>query len=88
MEIPMSDPTARRGDNITALLDAMKRTKKGWSKFQMKKFLLIRYRYGVTKQTIDKILQQLFDNKIIIGKPISPESTVVKFYVNPKAEEL
>ena len=84
----MSDPTARRGDNITALLDTMKTTKKGWSKFQMKKFLFVRYRYGVRKQTIDQILQQLLDNKIIIGKPIAPDSTVVKFYVNPKAEEL
>ncbi len=82
----MSDPTARRGDNITALLEAMQKTKKGWSKFQMKRFLFVRYRYGVRKQTIDQILRQLLDNKIIIGKPIQPRSSVVLFYVNPKAE--
>lgn len=84
----MSDPTARRGDNITALLDAMKSRAWGWSKFQMKKFLFVRYRYGVRKQTIDQIIQQLIDNKILIAKPIKPNSTVVKFYVNPKAEEI
>jgi len=84
----MSDPTARRGDNITALLDAMKSRDWGWSKFQMRKFLLVRYRYGVRKQTIDQIVQQLLDNKIIIGKPIKPKSSIVKYHVNPKAEEI
>ena len=84
----MSDPTARRGDNITALLDAMQKTERGWSKFQIRKFLFVRYRYGVRKQTIDQIVTQLLDNNIIIGKPIAPRSTIVLFYVNPKAEEL
>jgi len=82
----MSDPTARRGDNITALLDAIKNTKRGWSKFQMKRFLFVAYRFGVTKQTIAKIIQQLIENKILIAKPISPDSTIVKYHVNPKIE--
>jgi len=60
----------------------------GWSKFQMKKFLFVRYRYGVRKQTIDQIVQQLLDNKIIIGKPIKPKSSVVKYFVNPEAEQI
>ncbi len=84
----MSDPTARRGDNITALLDAMRKTDKGWSKFQIKKFLWVRYRYGVRKQTIDQIFQQLIDNHIIFGKPIEPRSTVVLFYVRHNAEKV
>jgi len=84
----MSDPTARRGDNITALLDTMKNTNRGWSNFQMKKFLFVRYRFGVRKQTIDQIIQQLKDNKIIIGKKITPESSIVKFWVNPKGEQI
>jgi hypothetical protein len=84
----MSDPTARRGDNITALLDTMKNTRRGWSKFQMKKFLLVRYRYGVRKQTIDAIIQQLLDNTIIIGKPIKPKSSILLYFPNPQAEEI
>lgn len=84
----MSDPTARRGDNITALLDAMTKSGKGWSKFQIKKFLLVRYRYGVRKQTVDAIFQQLIDNKILIAKPIKPRSTVILYYVSPTAEKV
>ena len=85
----MSDPTARRGDNITALLDAMKLTpNEGWTKNQIKKFLFIRYRFGVRKQTLDQIFQQLIDNGILFGKPIRPRSNIVKFYCTPDSEDL
>ena len=84
----MSDPTARRGDNITAMLDAMKKSKRGWSQFQMTKFLLVRYRFGVRKATIDGIIQQLKDSKIIISKPIRADSTVVLFHVSKNYSRL
>ena len=76
----MSDPTARRGDNITALLDTMKRSKKGWTKRQMKDFLFERYRYGVREQTLDMIINQLKDRNKIYGKPTRRGSNVIYWY--------
>ena len=82
----MSDPTARRGDNITALLDTMKRSKKGWTKRQMKDFLFDRYRYGVREQTLDMIINQLKDRNKIYGKPTRRGSNVIYWYTTASVQ--
>lgn len=64
----MSDPTARRGDNIKRLLSEMKKTRRGWTENQIKNFLFGQYRYGVTEQTLDRIFNQLKDHGVIFGK--------------------
>ena len=76
----MSDPTARRGDNITALLDAMKRSNRGWTKRQMKDFLFERYRYGVREQTLDMIINQLKDRSKIYAKPTRKHANIYLWY--------
>lgn len=76
----MSDPTARRGDNITAMLDAMKKSAAGWSKGQMKRFLFERYRYGVREQTLDMIINQLKDHGLIYAKPIRKGANVYRWF--------
>lgn len=81
----MSDPTARRGDNVTALLDAMERSKRGWTKRQMKDFLFDRYRYGVREQTLDSIINQLKDRGKIYAKPISKGANIYRWHVIKKA---
>lgn len=83
----MSDPTARRGDNITALLQAMIDSNKGWSEKQVKAFLFKKYRYGVTEQTLDKILLQLKEHGIIYGKQ-STKPPYVWFFPAIKMEAL
>lgn len=77
----MSDPTARRGDNITALLNAMKDSKRGWTKREMKTFLFERYRYGVREQTLDMIINQLKDHGLIYAKPIRKGANVYLWHV-------
>lgn len=77
----MSDPTARRGDAINALLDAMRKSRRGWSKRQIKDFLFERYRYGVREQTLDLIFNQLKDHGIIAGKPARKGSRIILWYV-------
>lgn len=64
----MSDPTARRGDNIKRLITAMKQSKKGWTDNQIKTFLFRQYRYGVSEQTLDRIFEQLKLHNVIYGK--------------------
>lgn len=80
----MSDPTARRGDNVQALLEAMRKdiskNGRGWAKRKMKKFLLKSYRFGVRDQTIDAIIKQLVENDQIVGKPLSPHSPLILWY--------
>ena len=63
----MSDPTARRGDNIKRLLEEMKSSKKGWGETEIKDRLFELYRFGVTEQTLDKIFLQLKNHSIIRG---------------------
>ena len=77
----MSDPTARRGDNITALLEAMEQSKRGWTRNQIKNFLFERYRYGVREQTLDMIINQLKDRGKIYAKPIRKGANVYYWYV-------
>lgn len=82
----MSDPTARRGDNITAMLEAMKKSGQGWTKSMMKRYLFMKYRYGVRKQTIDMIISQLTDHGIIIAKPIKRGANIYLYYVTKGSE--
>jgi len=77
----MSDPTARRGDHVTALLDAMKRSRRGWSKQQMKTFLFKRYRGGVREQTLDAIIAQLKDHTMIHARRIRKHANIFLWYV-------
>jgi len=78
----MSDPTARRGDNIMAMLKAMKKNKNGWSKRQMLDFLFLRYRAGVREQTLENIFNQLKDRGIIFAKPIRKGANIYRWHVN------
>jgi len=79
-EKKMSDPTARRGDHLTALMNAMTESKRGWTRGEMKRFLFRRYRGGVRKQTIDGIIADLLDNNWIIGKPRTKRSNVYVYF--------
>lgn len=76
----MSDPTARRGDNITALLDHMVAKNSGWSKRMMSSFLAKRYRGGVRRQTIDGIIQDCIDWGWITGKSKSGARNILFYY--------
>lgn len=78
----MSDPTARRGDNIMALLKTMQKSKKGWSQSGMLDFLFMKYRTGVREQTLESIFNQLKDRGIIFAKPKSKNSPILLWYVN------
>lgn len=78
----MSDPTARRGDNIMALLKTMKESKRGWSKTEMTDYLLLRYRAGVREQTLESIFNQLKDRGMIYAKTIKKHSPILRWYVN------
>ena len=80
----MSDPTARRGDNISALLEAMKKSKRGWTKRQIKRFLFERYRYGVREQTLDMIINQLKDHALIYAKPIKKGANIYLWHAVKK----
>lgn len=77
----MSDPTARRGDNISALLQEMKKSKDGWTGNQIKNFLFERYRYGVREQTLDQIIMQLKDRGLIYKKPIRKGANVYRWHL-------
>ena len=59
----MSDPTARRADALTNLLNAMRDTqaKEGWTLKEVRRFLFKQYRRGVRPQTIDLAIKQLED---------------------------
>jgi len=83
----MSDPTARRGDNITALLESMIESNRGWSEKQVKKFLYEKYRYGVTDQTLDKIIDQLKVYGIIYGRK-STKPPYIWFFPSIKMESV
>lgn len=83
----MSDPTARRGDNITALVKNMIESNRGWSEKQIKTFLFEKYRYGVTEQTLDKIFEQLKTHGIIYGKK-STKPPYIWFFPMVKMEAL
>lgn len=78
----MSDPTARRGDNIMAMLKAMKKDKNGWTKRQILDFLFVRYRAGVTEQTLESIFNQLKDRGIIFAKPVRKGTNIYRWFVN------
>jgi len=78
----LSDPTARRGDNINALLQAIHDSRKGWSEWQMKTFLFERYRFGIREQTLHSIVKQLTDRKILIKKPIRKGVNVFLYHIN------
>jgi len=78
----MSDPTARRGDNVMALLEAMDKSKRGWSEREIKEFLFIRYRMGIREETLQSIFNQLKDRVIIYAKPTSKGSNVYRWWVN------
>lgn len=80
----MSDPTARRGDNIMALLKEMIKSKRGWTKTEMTDFLFMRYRTGVREQTLESIFNQLRDRAIIYAKPVTKHSPNLRWYVNVK----
>ena len=78
----MSDPTARRGDNVMALLKAMKKSKKGWAKSEIKDYLFISYRAGVREQTLESIFNQLKDRGLIFARTIKKHSPIIRWYVN------
>jgi len=76
----MSDPTARRGDIISALLEEMRKLRRGWKKEEVKNFIFERYRYGVREETLEAIFVQLKDRCKIYGKPITPNSPILLWY--------
>ncbi|MEM2975837.1 MAG: hypothetical protein QW821_05410 [Candidatus Bathyarchaeia archaeon] len=78
----MSDPCARRGDNIMALLQAIQDSKRGWTKREIKDFLFARYRAGVREETLESIFNQLLDRAILYGKPKTKGSSVYVYFVN------
>ena len=78
----MSDPTARRGDNVMGLLKTMKQSRRGWPKGEMLDYLFISYRAGVTEQTLERIFNQLKDRGLIYAKTIKKHSPVLRWYVN------
>lgn len=83
----MSDPTARRGDVIMALLEAMVRSGRGWTRKEIMDFLFVRYRMGVREETLQGIFNQLLDRGIIYGKPKTPTSNVYVYFVNTQVLE-
>jgi len=83
----MSDPTARRGDNISSLLEKMIKSNKGWSKDQITEFLFKKYRYGVTEQTLDKIFEQLKQHGVIYGRK-TKNPPYIWFFPSIKMEAL
>jgi hypothetical protein len=83
----VSDPCARRGDNVTALLQAMQESKRGWTKREIKDFLFVRYRAGVREETLENIFTQLLDRDIIYGKPKTKGSNVYVYFVDTQRLE-
>lgn len=83
----MSDPTARRGDIITALLEEMHRSKKGWSKKQVLDFLFARYRFGVRQETLESIFGQLKDRGILYARPVQKGSANLVWFVDIETVE-
>jgi len=83
----MSDPTARRGDVIMALLETIVRSGRGWTRKEIMDFLFVRYRMGVREETLQGIFNQLLDRGIIYGKPKTPTSNVYVFFVNVQVLE-
>jgi len=59
----MSDPTARRADVLTSLLNAMRQSQgeEGWTLQEIRTFIFKRYRRGVRQETIDLAIKQLID---------------------------
>jgi len=84
----MSDPTARRGDNIMALLEAMNKSGRGWTRREIQDFLFVRYRMGIREETLQSIFNQLLDRGIIYGKPKTPTSNVYLYYVDTRVLEM
>ncbi|MEM2911599.1 MAG: hypothetical protein QW146_03755 [Candidatus Bathyarchaeia archaeon] len=83
----MSDPTARRGDNIMALLEAMHKSQRGWFRREIQDFLFVRYRMGIREETLQSIFNQLLDRGIIYGEPKTSGSNVFVYFVNAQALE-
>jgi hypothetical protein len=83
----MSDPTARRGDNVMALLQAIVNSGRPWKKQEMLSFLFMRYRAGVREETLESIWRQLLDRGIIYGKPISKGANIYVYSVETKRLE-
>ncbi|MEM2102896.1 MAG: hypothetical protein QXM22_05225 [Candidatus Bathyarchaeia archaeon] len=83
----MSDPTARRGDIISALLNEMRKSKRGWRKEEVKTFLFERYRFGVREETLEAIFMQLKDRLKIRAKPIKKDSSILLWYPVDEAQE-
>lgn len=71
----MSDPTARRGDNIKQLLTEIKKSRRGMFEQEIKDRLFELYRFGITEQTIDKIFEQLKNHNVIVGTPMKRPKT-------------
>jgi len=78
----MSDPTARRGDNIMALLQKMADSQRGWRKQDCLSFLFLRYRAGVREETLESIWRQLLDRGIIYGKPVEKGANIYLYHVD------
>ena len=78
----MSDPTDRRGDNVMAMLKAMKESKRGWPKSEMLDYLFISYRAGVKERTLESIFNQLKDRGLIYAKTIKKHSPILRWHVN------
>jgi len=83
----MSDPCARRGDNVMALLETMQKSGRGWNRREIMDFLFVRYRMGVREETLQSIFNQVLDRGIIFGKPKTAGSNVYFYWVNVKVLE-
>jgi hypothetical protein len=83
----MSDPCARRGDNVMALLENMVKSGRGWNRSEIMDFLFVRYRMGVREETLQAIFNQLKDRGIIYGKPKVPNSNIYVYFVNTQVLE-
>ena len=84
----MSDPTARRGDNIMSLLEAMTKSGRGWTRREIQDFLFVRYRMGIREETLQSIFNQLLDRGIIYGKPKTPTSNIYLYHVDTQVLEM
>jgi len=83
----MSDPTARRGDNVMALLQAMVNSRRGWNKRECLDFLFRRYRFGVREETLEGIFNQLKDRGVLFAKPKAKGMNVFLWWVNTEVLE-
>ena len=83
----MSDPTARRGDVLSALLNEMRKSGRGWRKEEVKTFLFERYRMGVREETLEAIFNQLKDRDKIYAKPVKKGSPIMVWFPMQEVEE-